>query len=323
MRDALEPFGAAPPPAHAAGRRPSDPGTLDRPPGPAAGLGRRRGRGHLARRRRPAGDGRRPRRRRRGRGRGGGRLQRRRRPGPRHPARGRGGVGHAPRLRRRRRQARRSWWRRTASSCSTSAIADHYGFTEDEVEILPFYAQGRTTRTIAQILGHRRLHHPGLAHQHVRQDGDQEPGRLPRHHLRQPLRGAGSRPAPGPAPTASSSSDAGRSSLVPRPTSPRLAANGTEQRPRSRQEADAGPRPQPAGQAQGLHLLPRPHRLRGLQGRQPAAPVHQRPGQDQGPPHHRHVRPAPARRGRGHQDGPRGGAHPLHPAHGERQGRRP
>ena len=31
-------------------------------------------------------------------------------------------------------------------------IADHYKFTEDEVEILPFYAQGRTTRTIAQIL---------------------------------------------------------------------------------------------------------------------------------------------------------------------------
>ncbi len=31
-------------------------------------------------------------------------------------------------------------------------IADDYKFTEDEVEILPFYAQGRTTRTIAQIL---------------------------------------------------------------------------------------------------------------------------------------------------------------------------
>ncbi len=31
-------------------------------------------------------------------------------------------------------------------------IADHYKFTDDEVEILPFYAQGRTTRTIAQIL---------------------------------------------------------------------------------------------------------------------------------------------------------------------------
>jgi len=31
-------------------------------------------------------------------------------------------------------------------------IADDYKFTEDEVEILPFYATGRTTRTIAQIL---------------------------------------------------------------------------------------------------------------------------------------------------------------------------
>ena len=31
-------------------------------------------------------------------------------------------------------------------------IADGFGFTEDEVEVLFFYAQGRTTRTIAQIL---------------------------------------------------------------------------------------------------------------------------------------------------------------------------
>ena len=31
-------------------------------------------------------------------------------------------------------------------------IVDHYQFTDDEVEILPFYVQGRTTRTIAQIL---------------------------------------------------------------------------------------------------------------------------------------------------------------------------
>ncbi len=31
-------------------------------------------------------------------------------------------------------------------------IVDHYQFTDDEVEILPFFAQGRTTRTIAQIL---------------------------------------------------------------------------------------------------------------------------------------------------------------------------
>lgn len=31
-------------------------------------------------------------------------------------------------------------------------VVDAYGFTEDEVEVLFFYAQGRTTRTIAQIL---------------------------------------------------------------------------------------------------------------------------------------------------------------------------
>jgi DNA-binding CsgD family transcriptional regulator len=32
-------------------------------------------------------------------------------------------------------------------------VADGYGLTDDEAEILGFYAQGRTTRTIAQILG--------------------------------------------------------------------------------------------------------------------------------------------------------------------------
>ncbi|HVF15075.1 MAG TPA: hypothetical protein VM942_10775, partial [Acidimicrobiales bacterium] len=32
-------------------------------------------------------------------------------------------------------------------------VVDGFGFTESEMEVLPFYTQGRTTRTIAQILG--------------------------------------------------------------------------------------------------------------------------------------------------------------------------
>ena len=95
-----------------------------------------------------------------------------------------------------------------------------------------------------------------------------------------------------------------------------LMARGNERRPRPASAQGLRPPRQEAG----LHLLQGAHRVGRLQGRQPAPPLHVRPGQDPGPPGLGQLRPAPARGGRRHQDRARAGPAALHAAgHGGAQ----
>src|SRR5439155_4741467 len=115
-----------------------------------------------------------------------------------------------------------------------------------------------------------------------------------------------SRPTPVPAPAAATSTA-------------RNPSNGAWRwRWRSRPAPVPEGRRTAHGQEEGLRLLQRAHSVGRLQGREPAPAVHVRPGQDPRPPGFWQLRPAPTRRGRGHQDGARTGPPAVQPAHGGR-----
>ena len=90
---------------------------------------------------------------------------------------------------------------------------------------------------------------------------------------------------------------AAAAAAVPAPTSQPATSYGRgavlmAQQAQARQEQGQ----RPPVQEEDQHPHPGAGRLRRLQGREPAAPVHVRPGQDPGPPGHRQRRPAAGRR---------------------------
>ena len=132
-------------------------------------------------------------------------------------------------------------------------ISDSYGFTEDEVEMLIFYAQGRTTRGIAQILEIDAFTIQDYLMSMFKKTGTQNRADFlatiwASHFEERFVTGAPPSPYGFFIRTRADDRPAARepgSATAAGPV-PRLISNGTEQRPRSRQEADAGPRPQPA-----------------------------------------------------------------------------
>ena len=101
------------------------------------------------------------------------------------------------------------------------------------------------------------------------------------------------------------------------------SSHGQEQRS-WRQHRTAGAQGQrAAGQEEAVRPLQGPGGVGRLQGRRHAPQVHERPGQDPGPPRLGQLHPAPARRRHRHQDGTRARAAPVHPADDHRASRRP
>ena len=97
-----------------------------------------------------------------------------------------------------------------------------------------------------------------------------------------------------------------------------VLSHGTQQRPRSQGPKRALKDTRPRGKKKVCIFCKDHGRLGRLQGRQPSAPIHERPRQDPLAAGHRQLRPASARSPGRHQD--RSGGRPLalHPAHRQR-----